>query len=99
VIATYLFTVSDIFNIPERGIVLAPGIPSGQPIPPGSYVGRNIILRRPNGTQMMSSIQAVELLDLPLDALTNQGLPPMPIIVPASIAAGDVPSGTEVWLD
>ncbi len=80
-----LFTVEDVFTIHHRGIILVPGI-----IPAVSErfrVGDALRLRRPDGSEVETRIDSIEL---------TSGKAAFPIVV--RLAKSEVPIGTEVWL-
>ena len=83
----YLFTVSDIFVIRDRGIVLAPGVSPRQEI----RVGDAVELHRPDGTVLISVIKGVEFLDPPNLSKDRS----IPILL--SNTADEVPLGTKVY--
>jgi len=58
--ARHLFTVTSTFSVPGRGIVLIPGI-----TPVGNeqfHVGDALLLKRPDGTEIMTDIGGLEFL-------------------------------------
>ena len=87
----YLSTVDDVFELSGRGsVVVVPGIPRK-----GDWrikVGDALILERPDGSKLESSVRGVEMLS-----------PPNPTCIPLLIGVGlsksDVPIGTKLWVD
>jgi hypothetical protein len=82
-----LFTVTDTFLIPGRGLVLVPGI---APIDDEQFqVGDSILLKRPDGVEIRTTIGGLELPH------------PNPkhevVVLLHEVGKGDVPAGTEVW--
>ncbi|MEX2092030.1 MAG: hypothetical protein WD971_05100 [Pirellulales bacterium] len=82
-----LFIVEDTFYIQDRGLVSVPGI-----VPIGDErfrVGDEILLKRPDGTELATTIGGLELCD------------PNPrnevVVVLKNLKKCDVPIGTEVW--
>ena len=88
--ARCLFTVEDTFSIKGRGLVPVPGI-----VPQGEErfrVGDSIIIRRPDGSHLESTIGGIEMISV---------TPPRPkndvVILLKNLSKEDVPIGSEVW--
>ena len=87
----YLFTVQDRFQIEGLGCVLVPGIPEDAP---EVTRGAKIVLRKPCGGEIQTSIKATE-------SIRVQPRPEklhFPVVLPADITKEQVPNGTEVFL-
>ncbi len=94
----YLFTVTDTFVIRNRGIVLAPGfLATAHEQPFRIQIGDPIELHRPDGSQLVSRIQGIELINAPINVILDPQRR-LPILLPADLTEQDVPPGTEVWL-
>ena len=82
-----IFTVTETFQIADKGLVLAPGpVPGG----PAIQFGDVIELRRPDGGA--SRARVVGLANAGGGIHTN-GVPVMVV----GVTASDVPAGTEAW--
>ncbi len=88
--ARRLFTVEDRFSIKGRGLVPVPGI-----VPQGAErfrVGDPIMIRRPDGSCLGSTIAGIEMV---------HASPPRPkneiVIVLKDLSKEDVPIGSEIW--
>ena len=83
-----LFVVEDTFDIPERGVVAAPGI-----IPEDDEcfrIGDRLRVKRPDGSSLDTSIASLELLSPnPTRAVV--------VMFPKDISKSDIPAGSEVW--
>lgn len=82
-----LFTVAETLIVPGRGIVLVPGI-----APVGNerfHVGDPLLLKRPDGMEMATTIGSLEFLCPNPD---NEV-----VVVLHEFGKDDVPVGTEVW--
>jgi hypothetical protein len=86
--ARLLFRVTEVFTVQTRGIVLLPKL---------NFVGDErfrvgdpLLLKRPDGTEIDTTIGAVELLK-------PVGQPCEPVIMLTELGKQDVPIGTEVW--
>ena len=88
---TLLFKVEDVFDISERGCVIAPVVPPGA----DSKIRAKdqIQLRTPNGRVHDTHIASIEWLK-PQDG----GACRIAIMLPRDLVKQDVPAGTEVWL-
>lgn len=86
---TYLFTVTDVFEIADRYIVLAPGAP---PTTKDLKNDSPIQLRFPDGRSLDTAIGSIPILD-PYD-------PERPVAIALSRphTKDSIPIGTEVWL-
>jgi len=87
---THLFTVTDAFQIANRGCVLVPGIPESGP---SLRVGDPIILRFPTGETIRTEIRGLELINyrtVPREIAA-------PILLPAHFRKESIPIGTEVY--
>ena len=83
-----LFVVEDTFDIPERGLVAAPGI-----IPEGDEcfrIGDGLRIDRPDGSSIYTSIASLELV-------TPNPSRAVVIMFPKDISKSDIPAGSEVW--
>lgn len=82
-----LFTVTDTFLIPDRGLVLVPGI---APVGDERFnVGDSLLLKRPDGIEALTTIGGLELLHPnPNHEVT---------ILLSEFGKDVVPPGTEVW--
>lgn len=89
--AILLSTVTDVFFIEGRGCVIVPGVPHPSATIPVIRRGASITLRRPDGTEIQSCIQALETIRRHPPALD------FPILLPPPLTKSDVPIGTEVW--
>ena len=86
-----LSIVEDVFQISGRGsVVVVPGIPRA-----GDWrikVGDSLRLRLPDGTDTQTVVGGIEMAS-----------PPNPVFIPLllgkGLAKGDVPIGTEIWID
>jgi hypothetical protein len=87
-----LFTVADVFAIEHRGCVLVPGIPDSSSGFPGIKRGVTITLRRPDGSEIQTTIKEFEMISARPRAYFAT-----PILLPSTIKKADVPIGTEVW--
>jgi hypothetical protein len=87
VMARQLFTVTDTFSVPGRGIVLIPGI---SPVGNERFrVGDALLLKRPDGTELITDIGGLEFLTPnPNHELT---------VMLTQLPKNDVPAGTGVW--
>ena len=91
----YLFTIESVWTITGRGLILGPGVGADEAmrIPRGA----KIELRRPDGTDLVTEIDAIEYppslrwLEVPEN-------PRYGVIVRGEIKKSDVPIGTEVYL-
>jgi hypothetical protein len=82
-----LFIVEHTFFLPRHGIALFPGIvPVGEEL---FRVGSPILLKRPDGSEVQTSIAGMEL------PTPNPGGVFVPFF--KELGKGDVPVGTEVW--
>ena len=89
---TYSFTVTYIFHIEGRGIVLLPGLPTG-PNFPNVKTGHSILLRTPGGRERATIIRSLENIRQSRSKSIE-----IPILLPSDISKDDVPVGTEVYL-
>lgn len=89
----HLFTVADRFQIEGRGCVLVPGLPT-EPTSPIVPRGTRIRLRRPDGQETDTFIEAIELISYRKQPEKIC----IPILLPKDITKEDVPVGTEVLL-
>lgn len=81
-----LFTVERTWKVEKYGTVLAPGV-----IPEATEVfrpGRVIALRRPDGTELRTSISGLDYFHLGANGES---------LVLVNLPESDVPVGTEVW--
>lgn len=88
-----LFTVTDVFQIRDRGCVLAPG-GSTEPGAPNFRAGSAIRLVLPDGMQRDTTIRGLEMINF-------RRRPPVitaSILLPSDIKKEDVPIGTKVYL-
>jgi hypothetical protein len=85
---TFLFTVEDVFEIPERGVIPTPGVPISIR---GIRNGLCVELRKPDGTKLENVVADVVMVD-PYDPQR-----PIPIGL-RSLTKQDVPIGTEIWM-
>jgi translation elongation factor EF-Tu-like GTPase len=84
-----LFTVEDCFKIPGRGIAITGQL---EPNSPAFKIGDNIVLIRPDKTEVISEIGDIEKLQ-PMDlSLKCVG------VLLKNIEKKDAPRGTEVFL-
>jgi len=82
-----LCTVEDTFSIKGRGLVVVPGI-----VPVGEErfrVGDHLLLKRPDGTSISTTIGALEILS----PNPRGGI----AVLLNEFSKEDVPVGTEVW--
>ena len=94
----YLFTVTDTFVIRNRGIVLVPGfLPTAHEQSFHVQIGDPIELYRPDGSQVMSLIKGIEMINAPIHVLLDPQRR-FPILLPADLTKEDIQLGTEVWL-
>jgi hypothetical protein len=89
-----LFVVDDAFDISGRGCVLAPGILATSP---RVHVGDAIRLVRPDGSECLTRLQGVEMLNYGRRPRPAESMP-IPISLEKPIAKRDVPPGTQVFL-
>ena len=83
-----LFTVEDTFYIQGRGLVPFPGI---VPIENERFhIGDSLLLKRPDGTTVMSRIAGIEMMNPPLPNFAV-------VVLLKELTKDDVPIGTEVW--
>lgn len=89
----YLFTVTDRFSLPGRGLVIVPGIPweGSPPIKRGAP----LVLRTPLGDVIETSIRDLEFIRYMPGRVMNRA---MPVLLPKDIHKFDIPIGTEVFL-
>src|SRR5713226_2897497 len=87
VMARQLFTVTGTFSVPGRGIVLLPGI---SPVGNEQFrVGDALLLKRPDGTEIVTYIGGLEFLNPnPNHEVT---------VLLKQLGENDVPPGTNVW--
>ena len=84
-----LFKVEDVFDITERGCVLAPAVPDGLDFK--IRAEDRVQLRTPSGRLLDTHIAAIELLQM------QHGPCRMAIMLPRDLTKNDVPVGTEIW--
>lgn len=83
-----VLTVEDSFAIDGRGVVLLPGLePIGDEV---FRAGDPIRIRRPDGTDLDTTMHGVEFL-------TSTAGSSLVILLPRDVAKSDVPIGSEVW--
>jgi hypothetical protein len=85
--ARQLFTVTGTFSVPGRGIVLIPGI---SPVGNERFrVGDALLLKRPDGTEIITGIEGLEFLaPNPNHEVT---------VMLKQLGKNEVPAGTDVW--
>ena len=92
---TYQFTVKDRFALSGIGVLLAPGVPRGSDSP-NVGKGARIVLRKPDGTEVHTSIADISMVrfrpDVPVEKRCR------PLSVAGEFSEEDVPVGTEVFL-
>jgi hypothetical protein len=87
--ARLLFRITEVLTIPNRGIVLLPGLNF---VGDERFrVGEPLLLKRPDGTVIDATIGAIQLLK------RLEPLPCEPAIMLTTLCKEDVPIGTEVW--
>lgn len=86
-----LFTVADHFTSDGKGCVVFPGVPYPSATVPIIDRGAPITLRRPDGTEVQSTVRELEMVN------RRPYVPFIPILLPSPLAKSDVPIGTEVW--
>ena len=82
-----LFTVTDVYLIRGRGLVVLPGI-----VPIGEErfrIGELLLLKRPDGSEIEATIGGLEMF-------TDTTRPDIPVML-RGLGKEDVPIGTEVW--
>ncbi len=84
-------TVADVFTITGRGCIIIPGMPYPSATIPVLRRGAPIILRRPDGTKLLTSIRELERISCYPAVLF------IPVLLPVTITKGDMPVGTEIW--
>lgn len=85
---TFLFTVTNVYDVAGRYIIPTPGVPVSIR---GIEKGLPIELRRPDGTTLRTVIASVLMID-PYD-------PKRPTQISLQgITKQDVPVGTEIWM-
>jgi hypothetical protein len=80
-------TIQDVFQINGRGCVVVPGLLLDAD--PRVCIGDPVILRRPDGTELQTTVAGIEMIRT-LDSNA------MPILLPKNIHKDDVPIGTEL---
>ena len=87
-----LSKVEDTFVIEGRGLIIIPGIPYPSDSIRKIRVGEGIVLIRPDGSELNTTISSIEMI---------HRKPPVahaPFAPSGSLTKEDVPIGTEVWL-
>jgi hypothetical protein len=88
--AQFLFKVTDVFQIKDRGCVVAPGIPAEMSVI--VRTGDDIEIHCQDGRILSTTIQEIERLSpRPIKSIG------FAILLPESIRKDDVPIGSEVW--
>ncbi len=88
--ARLLFRITEVLTIPNRGIVLLPGLNF---VGDERFrVGEPLLLKRPDGTVIDATIGAIQLLWAVESPFLAE-----PAIMPTTLCKEDVPIGTEVW--
>ncbi len=80
--------VDDAFQISRRGCVVIPGIPKDAAFQ--IKVGDSLLLRRPDGSVLLTVFGGVEIVSPSNDRGS-------PILLGAEVTKDQVPIGTEVW--
>jgi hypothetical protein len=85
--ARLLFTVTDRFHLPGRGVVPFPGIVPVE----GEHFrrGDSLLLKRPDGSEIRTRIGGFEM--------PNPNPGPVVLVNLLELNADDVPIGTQVW--
>src|SRR5688500_16252886 len=86
-----LCAVADVFAIEGRGCVVVPGLPDPSPTIPVLRRGAPITLRRPDGSELQTTIRDLEMIS------RRPPVPFTPFLLPSLISKSDVPIGTEIW--
>ena len=86
---THFSTIQDVFQIDGRGCVVVPGLLLDAN--PHVCIGDPVTLRRPDGTEIKTSVAGIEMIRT-LDRNA------MPILLPKNIHKNDVPIGTELFI-
>ena len=86
-----LSAVADVFAIEGRGCVVVPGLPYPSPTIPVLRRGAPITLRRPDGSELQTTIRDLEMIS------RRPPVPFTPVLLPSPITKSDVPIGTELW--
>ncbi len=82
-------TIHDVFQIDDRGCVVLPGLLLDAD--PHVCIGDPVTLRRPDGTEIQTSVAGIEMIHT-LDRNA------MPILLPKNIHKDDLPIGTELTI-
>lgn len=86
----FLFEITDVFFIKERGAILLPGVPNS--IPFDVQVGASIIIERPDGSRIETTIKGFEMIRsiVPLEHA--------PFCIPKHIGKSELLPGARVFL-
>ncbi|MCX2796254.1 hypothetical protein [Microbulbifer thermotolerans] len=87
----YIFEVEDVFNLTNRGCVLAPGVSSNAECP--VLVGSKIVIVRPDGSELETKINGIEIIRSVQTPVKFN-----PILLPRDIEKSKVPIGSKVYL-
>lgn len=82
--------VAEVFAIEGRGCVVVPGLPFSMLTTLTHPRGTPITLRRPDGSEIQTSIRDLEMV-------SRATVPFVAILFPLPIAKTDIPIGTELW--
>lgn len=86
-----LSIITDVFTITDRGCVVLPGVPYPSATVPVLRRGASVVLRRPDGTELPTSIRELEMIN------RRPAIPFIPVLLPANVTKEEVPVGTELW--
>lgn len=89
--AEFLFKVAEVFEIPERGLIIATDTPIRE-IPFVLRPGEVIEFRSPDGGKFKSTIRALEFAS-PFNPNRT-----FAFLAGAEVAKVDIPPGTQIWL-
>lgn len=88
---TLICEVEEVFDLTDRGCVIAPGISKDSKCT--VLIGSSLLVIRPDGTKLETEVKGIEMINpIKLQVAAT------PILLPRDIKKVDVPKGSKVYL-
>lgn len=96
----FVSRVEDVFQITDRGCVIAPGI--NRTTSPNLHVGDELLIKRPDGSQITTTLSGFEMISLTIEGILQRNAKPpdqrfTAILLAPDIMKSQIPVGSELW--